>query len=236
MQRDDFGLHLCMQLIVASSSLNFGGARAVVYLSCKPFGLNIKMNFIASIKGHKDDRQRKFDSKVFFFCFLGWFFLSLSVFCIASIGCNQTIYKTHCVRSLETLTQPIKSCILRLSLGKKRARPNITWMCGFFLLFFVAFDDFFSLLFALWFVWFGKSFQHFEFSFFLALQKNTCEHCRINERTEKLASTKWCDSFFIISYGFDRMTNDLLANKHWARNLYRHTHTLTLARTKYSQE
>lgn len=96
-------------------------------ISCKPFGLYIKMNFIASIKGHKDDRL-KIWFEIFFSSF-DFFFLCV----VHSHGCNQTIYKTHCVRSLKKLTQPIKSCILRLS-SKKRACPNISWMCGFALL------------------------------------------------------------------------------------------------------
>lgn len=85
-------------------------------ISCKPFGLNIIMNFIASIKGHKDDRLKiSLESFFFFFFFALFFFYKL--------GCNQTIYKTHCVRSLKKLTQPIKSCSLRLS-SRERERKK----------------------------------------------------------------------------------------------------------------
>lgn len=132
-------------------------------ISCKPFGLNIIMNFIASIKGHKDDRLKfSFESRLFFVAF----FVRL----VHKLGCNQTIYKTYCVRSLKKLTQPIKSCILRLS-SRERKKTLSEYHMNVWLWSSAAFDFVFCFS-SYGRLWFGKSFQHF-FRFSLFAQANT---------------------------------------------------------------
>lgn len=89
--------------------------------------------------------------------------------------------------------------------------------------------DFFLFSFLSYGLWFGKSFQRYTFfgSLFLRMEHTSK---RIYKRT-KIGITKLCDFFLLLlQYGCDRMTYDLLANKHWTKPLPTQTQYLQVIR------